>query len=522
MKRGFVEVEGRRVHYRRAGSGPPLVMLHGSPGDSAMLAGEMAAAASSFTCFALDTPGFGASDPLPGEVLDMADLAHATGAAMHAIGLPPCPVYGTHTGAVIAIELALGWPERVTGVVLEGLPVFTDDEIAALFSPAYFAPLVTDPLGGHLTATWMRFRDQFTWFPWLSRDVTRRNPVDRPTPEDIHHWVMMFYRSCKTYGPAYYAACHYGQKAYRAAEALTLPAVYMASEEDMLHPHLARLPAMKPDQRVETLPHDPAAKYAAITAYVRSLPPGSTAPVVAPVGLAGTDPAVRFVDTPHGQMFVRCYGDPASPPLVLLHDAPGSGFSLETLAREMAADRYVVLPDLPGTGESTDSAGIEILVESAAAIAAIIETLAIDRVTVAATGCGCAVAAHLARDPRIAEIVLDGQPAPDDVIAASIAPYLPLAAEGTHWITAWLMVRDGQVYDPWYDGRIAAQRVTQGNFTAEWLHARTFEIMKARTSYHRLPRAAWRFDSAPAFAAATVPVRTGPIAYPNGGKSCHF
>jgi pimeloyl-ACP methyl ester carboxylesterase len=510
MQRRFIEVEGRRVHYRRAGDGPPLVMLHGSPGNSEMLASEMAAASKHFTCFALDTPGFGGSDPLPGETLGMRDLASATAAAMREIGLPPCPVYGTHTGAVIGAELAVGWSEQVTGVVLEGFPIFTDDEIATIFSPAYFSSLVTDPLGGHLTSTWVRFRDQFTWFPWASRDVTRLNPVDRPAPEDIHHWVMMFYRSCRSYGPAYRAACFHGHRAYLAADALTVPAVYMASAEDMLYPHLDRLPTLKAGQRVERLSHDPAAKYAAIATFARSMPQAPNVSVAPSLQPAGNDPAVQFVDTPTGQMFVRFYGEPAATPLILLHDAPGSGFALDGIARALAKTHYVVLPDLPGNGESDDPAGAgseDSLAACAAGVVAIIDAFALKDVTVGAVGCGCAVAALLTRDPRIAEIVLENAPTPSAAVAAAIAPDLPITADASHWLKAWLMVRDTQIYDPWYVGTIAAQRTTQGNFDADWLHTQTFEIMKARESYHRLPRAAWAFDPSPALANATVPVR---------------
>ena len=32
------------------------------------------------------------------------------------------------------------------------------------------------------------------------------------------------------------------------------------------------------------------------------------------------------------------------------------------------------------------------------------------------------------------------------------------------------MVRDAEIYEPWFDGRIAAQKTTQGNFDADWLH----------------------------------------------------
>lgn len=508
--RRYAEVDGRRVLYRRAGSGPPLVMLHGSPGSSEMLHREMTAAAEHFTVFALDTPGFGGSDPLPGEMLSVSDLACATGAAMQAIGIPACPVYGTHTGALIALELGAGWPDLVLGLVMEGLPLFTEAEIAVLFE-GYFAPLVPDPLGGHLINSWMRFRDQHTWFPWTSRDVTRLNPVDRPAPEDIDHWVSMFYRSCKTYMPAYRAACFHGPRGFDALARLTRPAVFLASEEDMLYPHLDRLPSLKDGQRVLRLPYDPAAKMTAIVAAAHSLPQADAMPELAMIAPAGRDPARQFVDTVAGQILIRCFGDPRAQGVMLLHDAPGSGLGVEPIARAMAANgEFVIVPDLPGCGESDDPPGT-VLDAGAAAVTAIADALNLDRFVIAAIGCGVAVAAKV-DDPRLAEIFVEDVPIADPMVAAKIAPDLPLAPEGTHWLTAWLMVRDGQIYRPWFDGRIAAQRPTQGNFDAQWLHDQTIEIMKARASYHRLPREAWAFDSDAALAGSRTPVHRGALA----------
>ena len=508
VSRRFVEVGGRRVHYRTCGSGPPLVLLHGSPGDSAVVEHEMAAAAPYFTCFALDTPGFGGSDPLPSAGLTVADLARATGAAIEALGIAPCTVFGTHTGALIAAELGAGWPGTVTGLVMEGLPIFTDSEIADLFEGYgnYFAPLEPDPLGGHLTAIWMRFRDQFTWFPWASREVGRLNPVDRPTAEEIHLWVAMFYRSCRTYGPAYRAACYHGARARLAAERVRVPAVFMASAEDMLYPHLGRLPQMRPGQRIERLAHDPPAKYRAIVDFAQSLPMGAPMVRPAPQRLVGASPAVQFV----GQTFVRSYGDRDAPALMLLHDMPGSGLALHDLALHLARDRHVIVPDLPGCGESGLPPGppIDAAVDALMAIA---RALGETDYAVAAWGCASVVAAALAAREAsgVTALLLERAIGADPGVAAQIAPDLPLRDEGGHWLTAWLMVRDNQIYDPWFAGTVAAQRPGQGNFDAQWVHDQTFEIMKARTTYHALPRAAWQTGCVDLLPALGIPVRLG-------------
>jgi len=509
MTRHYISVGGRRVHYRRMGEGPPLIMMHGSPGDGAVLADEMAAASAQFTCIVLDAPGFGGSDPLPGDTLTMADLARATAETITALGLPPTRIYGTHTGAAIGVELAAGWPERVSGAVLEGLPVFTEAEIKALFE-GYFAPMIPDPLGGHFTTTWIRFRDQFTWFPWRSRDVTRLNPVDRPTPEEIELWVSMFYRSCKTYGPAYKAACYYGHGAYLAADASHVPTVYLASAEDMLFPHLDRLPPMKPGQSLARLPYDPHAKHTAIAGFAAALPGGADPAPPSRFELAGVNPAKGYATAPRGQVFVRAYGDPANPALILLHDAPGTGLALEGLARELATELYVLVPDLPANGESdAPPEDADILEAGADAIVVLADAVGLTRFAVAGIGCGATVAAVFAarRDPRLTHLVVQALPSPDEAAAAAIAPPLPLTPEGSHWIKAWLMLRDGQIYSPWFDGRVSAQRHTQGNFDADWLHDQTTALMRSRETYHRLPQAAHLYDAQPALASTTVPIR---------------
>jgi pimeloyl-ACP methyl ester carboxylesterase len=493
MRRAFVDVAGRAVHYRRAGNGPPVVMLHGSPGDGQMLLSEIAVCAEKNTVFALDAPGFGYSDALAGEVLTVPDLAAATAAAMLALDLPPCPVYGTHTGAAIAIELAIGWPELVTGVVMDGLPAFTEPEIEALFG-GYFAPMVPDPLGGHLTATWMRFRDQFTWFPWTSRDVTRLNAIPRPGPAEIDLWVSMFYRSCKTYRPAYRAACHYGQAAISAAGALRVPAIYTATAEDMLFPHLDRLPPLQPGQRIERLAADPAARIAAIAGFVQEFAAAAPAPPPRQMA-AGGDFQRRFIDGPHGQTFVRQYGDPSRPPLFLLHDAPGTGLALHETAAGLAAENFVIVPDQPGSGLTEAPQTGDILAAAVENVFAVADAQKRETFSLAAYGCGGAVAARIAQifSPRVTSINIAAS-LPADIDPVALAPELPLCATGAHWLEAWLMLRDAQIYRPWYDGRIAAQLKTQGNFDAGWLHEQTVALMESRATYHLFPRAAAVFS----------------------------
>jgi pimeloyl-ACP methyl ester carboxylesterase len=372
----------------------------------------------------------------------------------------------------------------------------------------YFATMVPDPLGGHFTSTWVRFRDQFTWFPWPSRNVARLNPFDRPTPADIDLWVTMFYRGSRTYRPAYRAACYYGQAAIEAAAALRVAAIYTATVEDMLHPHLDRLPALQPNQRRVELPSAIAEKCAALTGYLLSLPGSGEPPPPPDSQPVGLDPALAFIERGGEEILVRWYGCRARPALLIAHDGPGTGLACETLARSLAGDFCVGVPDLPGCGHSTWAGGEPALRAAAGALAAVADHAGLKNFAVLGLGCGAAVAAQLAsrNDPRLTALLLTAPPRPDPATETAIAPDLELSPEGGHWLRAWLMIRDGQIYDPWFAGTLQSQRRTQGNFAAEWLHQQTCALMQSRTTYHHLPREAWRFDTAAALCCAQVPV----------------
>jgi pimeloyl-ACP methyl ester carboxylesterase len=61
VKAGDVEVEGLRLHYREAGSGRPLLLLHGWPTSSFLYRNVLPHVAAERRAIALDLPGFGRS-----------------------------------------------------------------------------------------------------------------------------------------------------------------------------------------------------------------------------------------------------------------------------------------------------------------------------------------------------------------------------------------------------------------------------------------------------------------------------
>ncbi len=109
--------------------------------------------------FAPDSPGFGNSDPLPGEsTLDIADFARVIQGFCEGLNLAPCFVFGHHTGASVAVQLEHDFPGTARAIALSGPPLLTDDQKESLPGSVPALPPETD--GTHLQAMWHRLRDK--------------------------------------------------------------------------------------------------------------------------------------------------------------------------------------------------------------------------------------------------------------------------------------------------------------------------------------------------------------------------
>ena len=462
----------------------------------------MQALANSHTCFAFDTPGFGDSSPLDCASPGMAALADALAETLLALRFPPCAVFGSHTGAVIALELARRHPAQVTGLILDGFPLYTSQEQSEHFA-GYFAPLVLDELGGHFAHSWTRFRDLFLWFPWNQKIPDNLNDTDAPTAQRLHLWVSMFFRAAEHYAAPYRAAIEYGSGAAEAICSLTTPAVFMAHSADMLYSHLDRLPALRVGQSIERMSR--AEKNAAMVRAVARIDATGVAPADPAVPAGAPFVSRHFLDFAHGQLLVRVAGDPAAQrlPLLLLHDAPGSSLSLEPLLCELAGTRRVITLDLPGCGESMPLADSRSsLGYCAALVTQVLDRLGVSRCALYGCGFGSSLALELAaQNPQqYTQVLLHGLCLPAAAqrqeMLLNYAPTINIEADGSHWYRTWLMLRDTLIYFPWYAGRAAALRRVEVEFDARQLHERTFEVLKQSQGYPQFIHAALGQDAA--------------------------
>ena len=499
--RRFVDVDGRRVHVRIMGSGPPAVFVHSSPANSSFVIGDMQPVANRFTCFAFDTPGFGLSDPLPDADLTVPQLADALADTLAAIGMPPCPVFGCHTGAAIALELALRHPAQVTGLMLDSLSCFTAEEFAELDS-GYFTTFPLDPLGGHFSAIWTRFRDQSTWFPWFARDPAALNESDLTSPAATNRWVTMFYDAQSNYAPAYRAAMTYRGGA-AAMRQLTVPMVLTSVESDMLYPHLARVEPQRADQEIVLVGNSVPARRALSAATMIRFSGSGLAPVLTATIGSSDRVARQFVDAGDSQLLVRSMGDRSKPPLLLIHDVPGSGMQAETTMSKLADKHFVVAFDLPGCGESPPL-NDQTLADFSAAIWRGATELGMANIALAGIGLGSSLAVEMAlREPgRTTSLRLDGLllPGPDEraSLRRDFAPAVTIEPDGSHWFRTWQMIRDMGIWWPWFQPQRSALRRVEANFDAASLHHRTRETLRQPNGYAAYVAAALDQDGAAA------------------------
>jgi pimeloyl-ACP methyl ester carboxylesterase len=233
VRRGFADVPGGQVHYREVGRGldRPLVLIHASPGSSLMLAPLLAALGRDRHAIATDTAGNGDSVVELPEAPDIGTFARHHLAALTALGIERFDLYGTHTGASIAAEIALAAPGRVRRLILDGVGMYTAEEQAEML--ARYAPEMRPDLQAqHLMWAWHFVRDTYVFWPWYRTDVAHRRPLGLPSAEVLHEKVVEVLKALTSYHKSYRAAIAYDKRAR--FPLLRVPTLATCARTDML------------------------------------------------------------------------------------------------------------------------------------------------------------------------------------------------------------------------------------------------------------------------------------------------
>ncbi len=114
-----VEIDGIRIAYRVAGSGPPLVMVHGAPADSRTWQWMFSDLARDHTVCTWDAPGFGESSDID-DSWRAPQFADALAAFIAALGFERPHVVGHSFGTIVALSLFERHPAVPASLVLVG------------------------------------------------------------------------------------------------------------------------------------------------------------------------------------------------------------------------------------------------------------------------------------------------------------------------------------------------------------------------------------------------------------------
>jgi 4,5:9,10-diseco-3-hydroxy-5,9,17-trioxoandrosta-1(10),2-diene-4-oate hydrolase len=114
----FVDVDGARVHYVHAGSGPPLLLIHGLTGSTLNWRRNIDVLAQNSSVYAIDLVNMGRSERVPGLDASLAATADRIAACMDALSLDQADIAGHSHGGAVVLIFAARHPERVRSLIL--------------------------------------------------------------------------------------------------------------------------------------------------------------------------------------------------------------------------------------------------------------------------------------------------------------------------------------------------------------------------------------------------------------------
>ena len=117
----MADTDKGKIHYHEAGTGPVLLMIHGSgPGVSgwANFQNNLPVFAQHFRCLIIDLPGYGKSEPVEGN-----PVIECVSACIHlldSLGIEQAHIIGNSLGGIVGGYLAAQHPDRVSCYVTIG------------------------------------------------------------------------------------------------------------------------------------------------------------------------------------------------------------------------------------------------------------------------------------------------------------------------------------------------------------------------------------------------------------------
>lgn len=471
----LVDVGGGVVCCRITGNGPPALAIPAGNGPQPILP-LLNRLSERFTVVLVDIPGYLRSDPLPMPEPSIADYADAMACLMERLGQPRYLVFGSHTGASIAGELALRHPSRCARVVLhEGtfLPEAARPAMIANYMPAY------EPVwhGAHQVGLWQRFREQELFRPWLNKGNRIAGAGDDSTKIDEMFIVQA--AAGPTYGDCYVAVFRHDLSP--TVRALSVPFRITATNEPWLAgPRAAGFNAEHVSNDEGPALYGDWFAAAALPAMVGRPAASATA-------------TKRLVVANGHHLMVRRQG--SGEPSLVIPQLPGPAVTAQPILDGLGDS---VVPELSGNGDSFGPPSQPSVSRWADDAAAVMAATAMANASVVGIGTGAIVATELARRGLVDNLVLVNPPLAAPALreelrrryAADIAPHW----DGTHLVRLWQALRNEALFWPWYDQRPEATRRIVPDLDVATLEARSVGILKHAASYAAACEALFGYD----------------------------
>jgi pimeloyl-ACP methyl ester carboxylesterase len=490
VRKAFIRISSGQIHYRSAGQGAPVVMLHPSPLSSAAVLPVAKVLAQHFRVYALDTPGYGLSEAPTRKPQSLDDYLPLLAETLDALGLARVCLYGAATGAQIGVEFARRYPERVALLVMDTAGHISAEDCAQ-FIDDYFPDVRPQKDGRHLVTLWNMVRDLFVFFPWCDTRARSRVSKDLPPPSVMQNMLLDYLRAGPRYDWAYRPAFH-NERAER-VQALKVPTVLTRWVDSVALPITDALIAegLPPNVTVLPLAATLAARGAGIATYLRSHYRDVAAAGAAPAVKNSTMLERRYADLPDGQLHSLTCLQGSGRPILALHSPAASAALLQPIVAPLQGQRPVIALDLPGNGESDALLpDAEISMENYARyVAAALDALGVDEVDVLGRYMGGNVGLELSRlaPRRVKNLVFLGlplfAPAERDRMIREYCPSIAPQWDGGHLQRAWYMMRDQSLWYPYFDTRATSMLRSEPNLDPHFIHLRVTEVMKMGDRY---------------------------------------
>ena len=475
IKRAFVSLNnGNQVHYRTAGKGAPLVMLHPSPQNSETLIPAISKFSEYCQCFALDTPGYGLSDDIDVEIPEIGDYVGPIMEAITNLGIDKFCLYGSATGGQIGIELAKRFPDRILLLMLDTNGHFTQEEIENTMD-GYFPLVDAKRDGGHLLTYWDMCRHLYVSFPWNSSKAQDKINIDLPSAEAIHTIFLRYLSAGETYAKAYMAALkteHVGHiidvkvptTILRWQGSILLSATDALIEKGLADNFQVLNAGPTLDERYQVQLDALKELYLQNPALTEKVSIQSDKKKLRRYVYNGKDVSVNYLHNNRTE----------KKPVIIIHDL---GASINTIPKIEFKDRPIFIADLPGHGDSSPLTENLSINDFTKPLVEMFNELNIDAFDIIAFGSGAIVAFELSDILNVENISIFDLIPINDSMKFDNNQILP-KIDGSHIPTIWAMARDSELYYPWNIHNRENILHSDPNLNPSYLHEKAVNIFR--------------------------------------------